>query len=204
MLFLKGTPLRKSMGEYMADLITLAEYKAYAGLNTPNQDTQISALIPGICQYVETYCNRKFKYYVDEPFTEVFSGKNYPIQLKHHPIVQVLSVEESLDYGASYTGLDEFASWVLDKEEGTVVAPSGQFATGINRYAITYNYGFEVLPEDLKLAIFDLVKYYLRNDMAVHSNKAPGTSVVQLDYQTNASIPAHIRRILDLYRVDYV
>jgi len=53
------------------------------------------------------------------------------------------------------------------------------------------------------LAIFDLVKYYMRNDMAVHSNKAPGTSIVQLDYQTNASVPAHIRRILDLYRVDY-
>jgi len=61
MLFLKGKPLRKSMGEHMANLITLAEYKAYAGLNTPNQDVQISTLIPGICQYVETYCNRKFQ-----------------------------------------------------------------------------------------------------------------------------------------------
>jgi hypothetical protein len=204
MLFLKGTPLRKSMGEYMADLITLAEYKAYAGLNTPNQDAQIAALIPGICQYVETYCNRKFKYFLNEPFTEVFSGKNYPIQLKHHPVTAVISVEESLDYGATYTGMEEFVQWVLDKEEGTIVAPAGLFSSGINRYGVTYNYGFEVLPEDLKLAIFDLVKYYMRNDMAVHSNKAPGTSIVQLDYQTNASIPGHIRRILDLYKVDYV
>lgn len=204
MLFLKGTPLRKSMGEYMADLITLAEYKAYAGLNTPNQDAQIAALIPGICQYVETYCNRKFQYYLTNQFVEVFSGKNYPIQLKHYPVTTVVSVEESLDLGSTYAALVEYTSWVTDKEEGTIVAPSGMLSTGINRYRITYNYGFTVLPEDLKLAILDLVKYYMRNDMAVHSNKAPGTSTVQLDFQTNAAIPAHIRRILDLYKVDYV
>lgn len=188
----------------MADLITLAEYKAYAGLNTPNQDAQINALIPGICQYVETYCNRKFKYYITEPFTEVFSGKYYPIQLKHHPVTQILQVKESVDHGATYTTLDEYTSWVLDKEEGTVVQPLGVFVAGINRYSVTYNYGFETLPDDLRLAIFDLVKYYMKNDMAVHSNKAPGTSQVQLDYQTNAAMPAHIRRILDLYKVDYI
>jgi hypothetical protein len=191
------------MGEFMADLITLAEYKAYAGLNTPNQDTQISGLIPGICQYVETYCNRKFKYFLDEPYTEVFSGKLYPLHLKHYPVTQIIIVEESLDFGATYTALEEFTGWILDREEGAIVSPLGSFTSGINRYSITYNYGYEVIPDDLKLAILDLVKYYMRNDMAVHSNKAPGTSNVQLDYQTNASIPAHIRRILDLYKVDY-
>lgn len=187
----------------MADLITLLEYKAYAGLNTPNQDTQLNIIIPSICEYVETYCNRKFKDHLVTPFTEVFSGKNYPLKLKHYPITQVLSVEESLDFGGTYLPLAEYTSWVLDKEEGAIVQPTGTFAPGINRYGVTYNYGFDTLPKDLKLAIFDLVKYYMRNDMAVHSNKAPGTSQVQVDYQTNAAIPAHIRRILDLYRVDY-
>lgn len=188
----------------MANLITLAEYKAYAGLNTPNQDTQISNLIPGICQYVETYCNRKFQQHVTNPITEVFSGKNYPISLKHHPIISIQRVEESTDCGSEYIDMDEFSQWVFDREESNIVSPYGEFAPGINRYAVSYTYGFPTLPEDLKLAIFDLVKYYMRNDMAVHSNKAPGTQAVQIDYQTNASIPAHIRRILDLYRVDYV
>lgn len=203
MLFLKGPLLRKSMGELMANLVTLAEYKAYAGLNTPNQDTQISSLIPGISQYVETYCNRKFQHYTTNPYTEVFSGKTYPLRPKHYPITAIVGVYESLDYGATTTELDEYTSWVWDSEDSAVVSPAGSFTSGINRYSIVYNYGYVTLPEDLKLAVLDLLKYYMKNDMAVHSNKAPGTSAVQLDYQTSASMPAHIRRVLDLYRVDY-
>lgn len=188
----------------MANLITLAEYKAYAGLNTPNQDAQINAIIPGVCAYVETYCNRRFKYFLTDTITEVFSGKNYPIQLKYYPVTGIVSFDVSLDYGATTSALIEYTDWVVDLEEGSIVSIAEPFTPGINKYHVTYNYGYEVLPDDLKLAILDLVKYYMRNDMAVHSNKAPGTTNVQLDYQTNAAIPAHIRRILDLYRVDYV
>ena len=187
----------------MANLITRAEYKAYAGLTTPNQDVQIDSIIPGVCEFVETYCKRKFQSFISTPFTEVFSGNTYPLVLTHHPLIAITGVEESLDYGATYSTLTEFVSWVFDREDNTIKAPSGRFTSGINRYSISYTYGYVILPEDLKLAILDLVKYYMRNDMAIHSPKAPGTNTVQLEYQAINSIPAHIRRILDFYRVDY-
>jgi hypothetical protein len=186
-------------------MITLAEYKTYAGLNTPNQDAQISALIPSAVQYCETYCGRKFTQYIDEAYTEVFSGVTYPLVLKHWPVVQVLSVEESLDYGKTYSPLEEYVSWVFDSEVGGIAHPTNSaFISGINRYRVSYYYGYTVVPSDLKQAIMDLVKYYMRNDMAVHSNKAPGTNTVQLEWQTGVALPSHIRRVLDYYRVDYV
>lgn len=187
----------------MTNLVTRAEYKAYAGLTTPNQDTQIDNIIPGVSQFVETYCKRRFQAYTTDVYVEVFSGSNYPLSLTHHPVIAISMVEESPDLGATYTTLTEFTDWVLDKEDGTIKSSRGYFTPGINRYKVTYTYGYTTLPEDLKLAIFDLIKYYMRNDMAVHSSKAPGTNTVQLEYQAINSIPAHIRRILDFYRVDY-
>ncbi len=70
-------------------------------------------------------------------------------------------------------------------------------------YKLTYTAGFEVLPEDLKLAIFDLTTYYMKNDMAVHSNKAPGTNTVQIEYVTTTNLPSHIKRVLDQYAANY-
>lgn len=68
---------------------------------------------------------------------------------------------------------------------------------------MSYTCGYETLPEDLKLAAFDLVTYYRKNDGAIHSPKAPGSNSVQIEYISTASLPAHIRRILDLYVADY-
>jgi hypothetical protein len=60
-----------------------------------------------------------------------------------------------------------------------------------------------VVPADLKLAVLDLVTYYRKNDGAIHSTKAPGTNSVQIEYVSTASLPAHIRRVLDMYVADY-
>lgn len=45
----------------------------------------------------------------------------------------------------------------------------------------------------------DLVTYYVKNDMSVHSPKAPGTNTVQIEYVLSTTLPAHIRRVLDQY-----
>jgi hypothetical protein len=60
------------------------------------------------------------------------------------------------------------------------------------------------MPEDLKLAVLDLVTYYVKNDMAVHSPKSPGTNTVQIEYITKNTLPAHIARVLDQYTANYL
>lgn len=185
-------------------LITKAEYKAYAAITSPNQDASIDSLIPKVSALVKSLCRRSFIDYVDESKVEVFNG-GFSFNILHEfPVIAVGSVEQSLDYGLTYTPLVEYEDYVLNKIDDTLV-PIGldEFPSLINGYRVTYTAGYETLPEDLKLAVMDLVTYYLRHDMAVQSNKSPGTNSVQIEYVTTTNLPAHIKRVLDQYTANY-
>ena len=186
-----------------AALVTLAEYKAYAGLTSPSQDGEIAAIIPKVSQLVKSLCRRAFNDYVNDPKVEVSQGGFYKILLHEGPIINLIEVEHSSDYGASYKSLVEYTDFILDRENICIQRPTGEFPAGINAYKVTYTAGYEQLPEDLKIAVLDLVKYYLKNDGAIHSPKAPGTNTVQIEYVTTTALPAYIKRILDLYTWDY-
>lgn len=186
-------------------LVTRAEYKAYAGLTSPTQDASIDLLIPKVSELVKTICRRTFVDYVNDSKTEYFDGGNFNLIPSETPTLSVSSLEYSSDYGVTYTALTEFTDYVVSKGNGEVYTTSRTvpFTSGINAYKLTYTAGYEVLPEELKLAVFDLVNYYIKNDMAIHSPKAPGTNTVQIEYVTTANLPAHIRRVLDLYTANY-
>lgn len=185
-----------------ANLITKAEYKAYKNLTTPNHDAEIDALIPKVSELVKTYCNRTFLDYAEEAKTEYFNGGVGALILKEWPVIAIDSVEYSADYGQTYTPITEFVDWVHDDGYIAAISPTG-FARQLRGYKVTYKAGYETLPEDLKLAVMDLLNYYRQNDAAVHSTKAPGTNSVQIEYISTTTLPAHIRRILDLYKADY-
>lgn len=186
-------------------LITRAEYKAYAGLVSPTQDANIDLLIPKVSELVKTICRRTFVDYVNDSKTEYFDGGNFNLIPLETPTIAVQSLEYSSDYGVTYTLLTEFVDYVVSKGNGEVYSTSRTtpFVLGVNAYRLKYTAGYETLPEELKLAVFDLVSYYIKNDMAVHSPKAPGTNTVQIEYVTTAGLPAHIRRVLDLYTANY-
>lgn len=187
------------------DLITLEEYKAYVGISSPNQDDAINAIIPKISKFVKTHCRRTFVDWVDEQKTEVFRGGD-ALTLAEFPVITVVSVEKSDDYGKTYESLVEYTDWVLDQETEQIIPLEGlnyAFNNLVNGYRVTYTAGYEELPEDLKLAVMDLVTYYLKNDAAVHSPKAPGTNSVQIEYISTTNLPAHIKRVLDLYMSHY-
>jgi Phage gp6-like head-tail connector protein len=57
-----------------ANLVTLAEYKAYAGITSTNQDAEINSIIPKASQLVKSICRRTFIDYVNDSKEEVFSG----------------------------------------------------------------------------------------------------------------------------------
>lgn len=186
------------------NLITLAEFKAYKNINSTNQDAAINTIIPKVSAFVKTLCRRSFIDYADEAKVETITASPKSILLTEFPVIEVLSVEESIDYGKTYTALNEFDSYVVDKTAGAVMPTYSEFNTLPNGYVITYKAGYaEGLPEDLKLAVLDLVDYYLKNDSAVHSPKAPGTNSVQIEYISTTSLPAHIKRVLDQYASHY-
>lgn len=185
-----------------ANLVTKAEYKAYAGLTNPNHDAEIDSLVPKVSAFVKTYCGRTFVDYLDDPKVEHFNGGNKSLILSESPVVQVRKVEFSSDYGRTYVPIEKFVDWVQDGDYIFATSPSG-FAEKLRAYRVTYTAGYEEFPQELKLAIMDMITYYRRNDGAIHSPKAPGTNSVQIEYISTTSLPAHIRRVLDLYRSDY-
>lgn len=187
-----------------ANLVTLAEYKAYAGITSTNSDTQINNIIPKASQLVKTICRRTFVDFVNDNKEEYFSGGWSKLYLKEYPILSISSVEASTDYGKTYTELVEYTDYVLDIEDGTITSiTTEEFPKYVNGYKVSYTGGYEVLPEDLKIAVLDLVTYYIKNDASIHSPKAPGTNSVQIEYITTANLPAHIRRVLYLYTGSY-
>ncbi len=184
------------------ELITRAEYKAYAGVTSTNSDQEIDSLIPKVSELVKTYCRRRFNEWVDEVKTEVFNGDTDTLILQEEPIIQILGVETSADYGQTWTALAEYVDWVLDGNE-IINIVTENWPKLLRGYRVNYYCGYETIPQDLKLAVLDLVTYYRQNDAAVHSTKAPGTNTVQIEYVSTTSLPAHIKRVLDFYVADY-
>lgn len=187
----------------MADLVTKQEYKTYAGINSTNQDAEIDFLIPKVSEFVKTYCRRTFIDFFSETKTEVFKGGFATLLLKETPVTQVISVERSTNYGQTYTRLVRFTDWVQDGDSVVSLHATGVWPELINGYRVNYFAGYEFVPQDLKLAVLDLITYYRKNDAAIHSTKAPGTNAVQIEYISTTSLPAHIKRILDQYVSDY-
>lgn len=188
------------------DLVTLAEYKAYIGIASTNQDSEISSIIPKVSQLIKNLCRRTFVDYTINPKTEIFHGGVNSLSMKEYPLIDIISFDYTTDYGQTTTALTEFIDYVIDGENESIISTSIDsygnpivFPRYTNGYILTYTAGYATLPEDLKIAVLDTVTYYLKHDTAVHSAKAPGTNSVQIEYITNTKLPAHISRVLDLY-----
>ena len=65
-----------------------------------------------------------------------------------------------------------------------------------------YTAGYSAVPADLKLAVIDLITYYLKDEhkqrrtMAGASIQNDGSS----SQKDNVAFPDHIKRVLDLYK----
>ena len=193
----------RDTGGFMADLITRAEYKNYLGISSSNKDTEIDLLIPKVSQLVKTYCRRNFTDYYDEAKTEYFDGGFDKLILKETPVSNVTQVSKSTNYGQTYTNLTKFTDWVLDGDSVRAISNGGWFQEYMRGYRVTYTAGYEFVPEDLKLAVLDLVEYYSKNNSAVHVNRDVTPNVTQIQYVASTNFPAHIKRVLDQYTADY-
>jgi len=188
------------------NLVTKSEYKTYAGIKSTNYDTEIDSLIPRVSEFVKNYCRRTFVDHMDpgSEKAEVFNGDVDKLILSETPVASVASVETSTDYGQTYTALVKYTDWVNDGQYIMPLNSKSFFDKRIRGYKVTYLAGYDDVPQDVALAIMDLITYYRKNDGAVHNQKSPGGGgSVQLEYIMNTNLPAHIKRVLDLYVSDY-
>ena len=77
------------------------------------------------------------------------------------------------------------------------------FPKGLKAVEVIYKAGYTSTPEDLKLAVFDLVKYYMKDERKERMSIS-GASVenpLSSSLSGNIGFPDHIKRILDMYKI---
>ena len=203
-------PSRVLTNLLMADLVTLQDYKDAEGITSAKEDLRISALIPSVSQLVKTYCaNSIIDFYSNNKIEDFDIYWDTPaVQLTESPVVSVVTVQERDGYDQSYvtrtTGAYEY---YLDTRTDSVVRTneSGKrlnWKHGLGAVRVTYRAGYASTPADLKLAIFDLITYYLRDEHK--ERRTLGGASIQNQSSTtqrnNVTFPDHIKRVLDLYK----
>ena len=196
----------------MADLITVQEYKNAEGLGSQKDDQRLDIIVPQVSDLAKKYCGTSFIDYYSSDKTETFSvSDNFTSTMivSESPLVSVTSVKERSTYEASYETLSTSDyEYYVDLASDSIVrtTKSGTkkaFPQGVGSVQIAYRAGYSATPSDLKLALFDLVTYYLKDEhkerrtIAGATLQNQGTSGVR----DNTDFPDHIKRVLDLYRV---
>ena len=194
----------------MADLVTLSDYKDAEGIGSPKDDLRISRIIPSVSELVKTYCANTFVDFVSSDKTEEFDiyWDTYAVQLTESPIISITSVQERSGYDQSYTTLTTGAyEYYLDKRTDSVIRTNESgtrlnWKHGVGAVKVLYRAGYSSTPNDLKLAVFDLVTYYLKDEHK--ERRTLGGASIQNQSSTtqrdNVAFPDHIKRVLDLYK----
>ena len=194
----------------MADLITLEEYKDAENINTTKDDTRLSALIVSVSQLVKTYCANSIIDFYSTNKTETFNidWNSHIVQLTESPIVEVSLVQERDSYQESYTTLTTTAhEYFIDEKTDSIIRTNSgntykNWPRGAGAVKVVYKAGYASTPADLKLAIFDLVTYYHKDEHKQRQTIA-GASIqnqTSTSQRNNVAFPDHIKRVLDLYK----
>ncbi len=54
----------------MANLVTLDEFKTYAGIKNPENDDRIELILASVSSLIKAYCARSFVDYVSDAYAE--------------------------------------------------------------------------------------------------------------------------------------
>lgn len=183
----------------MTNLVTRAEYKAYAGISSTTQDAQIDFLIPKISDAVRIFCRNPLLD-TQDTITEIYDGGNSVLIPSSGPVVGISSVNYSADYGKTWESLTQYDQWIyVQKEQVVKCTFNSVFPLKPAGYRLVYVAGNDGCPDGLKLGVLEFIQYYMRHEGAVHSNSAPGGNSAQIEYITNSKLPASIQRIFDQY-----
>lgn len=163
--------------------ITLADYKSYSDINTPNQDEKLTPLVGYVNDFVEKYCGTKFA-------PQIVTGERVLISeggfiLPNAPLISIESIKVD---GIEIT----FEYWPR-LEEGTVEVDYD----GSVYARVDYTWGHQTMPDGIKIPCYELINHFHKREF----NKSRSLGGETITYLDPSVIPPHIRAGLDLYRV---
>ena len=89
----------------------------------------------------------------------------------------------------------------LDAENQEIIRTRLPFPSGTRSVKLVYKGGYSAVPGDLKLAVYDLITYYLKKE-ATPAKSMPGSEIKNItkSQTLHSEFPPHIKRILEHYR----
>lgn len=191
----------------MTDLVTLAEYKEAEGISSPKEDLRLATIVPAVSQLVKTYCGNSLIDYYSTNKVETFSvdWDTHIVQLTESPTNTIVSVEKRDSVSESYSTVPT-TDYYLDTATDSVLYVTGStyknWPKGAGSVKVTYTAGYSACPADLKLAVFDLITYYLKDEHKERRTLAGATIQNQgsTSLRDSVAFPDHIKRVLDLYK----
>ena len=191
----------------MADLVTLAEYKEAEGIASPKEDLRLASLVPSVSQLVKTYCGNSIIDYYSTNKVETFNidWGTHIVQLTESPVNTIVSVEKRDSVTESYTTVPT-TEYYLDMSTDSVLYVTGStyndWPRGAGSVKVTYTAGYSACPSDLKLAVVDLITYYLKDEHK--ERRTLGGASIQnqstSSVRDSVAFPDHIKRVLDMYK----
>jgi hypothetical protein len=140
-------------------VVSLADAKAFLNQTTSTNDDEVQMFL----DRAERILARRVGPLGTETVTdEVHTGPG-PLVLRRYPVVGVTS---ATSYGATVTDLD------LDTDAGVLY---GTFGSTSRAVRVTYTAGRESLPEDLELAVLELVKHLWESQRGNSAATPPGS-----------------------------
>jgi hypothetical protein len=194
----------------MVDFVTIEEYKEAEGISSPKEDLRLNNLIPSVSQLVKTYCGNSIVDFYSTNKTEVLNVNwdTHVLQLTESPVNTIVSVEERNTYDAAYIPLTTSAfEYYLDPTTDSVLRTTGGrsykfWAKGPGAVRVVYTAGYSECPADLKLAVIDMITYYLKDEHKERRTMQGATvqNAASTTQANNVAFPDHIKRVLDLYK----
>ena len=188
----------------MANLITLQEFKDSEQITNPKDDYKLTQIIDSVSQLVKTYCgNSLLDFYYSNKIEEFnIDWDTHVVQLTESPVNAIVSVEKRDSVTSSYTTVPT-TDYYLDKKTDSVLYVTGStyknWPRGAAAVKVTYTAGYSECPSDLKLAVIDLIKYYMKDEHVMRRTIA-GATMENQGTGESRGFPDHIKRILDMYK----
>ena len=188
----------------MANFITLQQFKDAEGITNVRDDYKLDRIINSVNQLVKTYCGNSIIDYYSTNKVEEFNidWDTHIVQLTESPVNTIVSVEKRDLVTADYTTVPT-TEYYLDKTTDSVFYVIGSayrnWPRGPGAVKVTYTAGYSGTPADLQLAIIDLVNFYFKDEHKARRTLA-GATLENAPVVENVGFPAHIKRVLDLYK----